>query len=123
MELTYLTVTDEEIGRTFGELLLGQNPAVLKLYDYAPYLLVLTQAGEILASGTVAELEDLRVSNMETIYHKAVAAGVEFEGMTLQSDSYLTTAFAPNSPWVKMILDPSVPGPVIQGFVPTGLQV
>lgn len=36
---------------------------------------------------------------------------IPFEQIRPGSQEFWTFAFSPESPWVKMILDPSVPGP------------
>lgn len=106
------SVTEAEIVRTFTRQILIENADVLKLYDYASYLLVLPQVGDLLASQNPETITELRFSNLPTIYNLAKQKGIKFEGLTFGSKEFLQTAFDPNGPWAKMILSPSVSGPV-----------
>lgn len=106
-------VTGTEIADTLATNLLSTNADVRKLFDYAPYLLLMERAEEILSSANQEEIQEINVTNFLTIYRMAKARGVSFEGIKFGSKEYWDLAFSPQSAWVKMILDPSLPGPGI----------
>lgn len=103
-------VTDQEIARTLGYILLTENPDISKLFDYAAYLSIMQKTGRLIYQNTDI-INELRVSNIYTIYQMAKDKNISFEQITPGSKEFWSLAFSPESPWVKMILDPSVPGP------------
>ncbi len=107
------TVTDIEIGRTLTRNLLMDDPRLLKLFDYAGYLMFLDKAEQLLASNDSHLIEELNTSNLPRIYSLAREAGVDYRGVVFDSKDYYWTALADNSPWVDIISNPSIPGPVI----------
>lgn len=111
IELIDPEVTEFEVANTLARNLLIENPDVLKLYDYAAYLLLMERAGEVVNTGTEQEIEELKYSNIFNIYVRALEAGVDFKDMVFGSEKYYGTAFNPGGAWGRMILDPEVPGP------------
>lgn len=105
--------TEAEIAHTLTRQLLLENQDVRKLYDYAGYLAVLPQVGNLLDMGSQDINEELQYSNLPQIYTLAKLEGVEFEDSNFGSREFLQLAFDINGPWAQMILDPSIPGPVL----------
>lgn len=105
------SVKDIEIGRTLTRQLFIENPLVRKLYDYSGYLLILRKVEDLFQTGNEQAKKDLSYTNIPAIYAKAKAAGVEFESLTFNSPEFWRVAFDQRSPWVKIISDPSIPGP------------
>lgn len=105
-------VTDEEIGRTLARQILIENKDVRKLYDYAGYLAILFKVGELVEKHDLEIDKELSYSNLPKIYNLAKLRGVKFENLQFTSREFLQLAFDNNGSWGKMILDPSIPGPV-----------
>lgn len=104
-------VTDQEIARTFAYLALGDNLDIAKLFDYAAYIAIMQKAGKLIEQNDPTIMQDLRATNIERIYRMAKDRHINFDQIKPFSQEFWTLAFNPDSPWVKMILDPSVPGP------------
>lgn len=104
-------VTDQEIARTLAYVLLAENPDVNKLFDYAAYLLVLQKVERLIIQNNANAIQELRASNFATIYQMAKDRSIPFEQIKPWSREFWDLAFNPQSPWVKMILDPSIQGP------------
>ena len=104
-------VTDQEIALTLAYILLTQNPNVNKLFDYAAYLPIMQRVGRLIDQNNASINQELNESNILTIYQMAKDRNIPFEQIKPWSKEFWTLAFSPESPWVKMILDPSIPGP------------
>lgn len=105
-------VTEAEIARTLARQISIENPTVRKLYDYAGYLPVLAKVGQILEIQNPQVTTELGYSNFPEIYRLAKQRGIKFEGLQFGSREFLQLAFDTRSPWVKLILQPSIPGPI-----------
>lgn len=105
-------VTEAEIARTLARQIPIENPAVRKLYDYAGYLPLLAKVGQILAMQNPQVTTELAYSNFPEIYRLAKQRGIQFEGLQFGSREFLQLAFDTRGPWVKLILQPSIPGPI-----------
>lgn len=105
-------VTEMEIARTLARQILIENPDVRKLYDYAGYLAVLSKVGNVLVIQNPEVETELNYSNLPEIYKVAKQRGIKFGGLEFGSKEFLQLAFDTNGPWARMILDPSIPGPV-----------
>lgn len=106
-------VTDQEIANTFARNLLIENAEVRKLYDYAGYLGILPKVGELLTQKDPQITAELKYTNLPTIYDLAKKRGILFEGLEFASIDFLRMAFDPNSPWVTIIRDSSLPAPAM----------
>lgn len=106
-------VTDQEIARTFAYLFLEENPDVTKLFDYAAYITIMQKAGRLIEQNDPSIMQDLRVTNIVIIHQMAKNRNISFDQIKPGSKEFWALAFSPESPWVKMILDPSVSGPSI----------
>lgn len=105
------TVTEQEIAHTFTRNLLIENADVRKLYDYAGYIAVLPKVGQLLMEGNPQVIAEANYSNLPSIYELARKRNVVFDGLAFASTDFLRMAFDPNSPWVAIILDPTIPVP------------
>ena len=106
-----LSVTDQEIARTLAYILLTENPNISKLFDYAAYLAIMQTVERLIDQNNASVNQELKESNVLTIYQMAKDKNIPFEQIKPGSQEFWTLAFSPESPWVKMILDPSIPGP------------
>lgn len=105
-------ITDAEIAHTLARQMLIDNLDVRKLYDYAGYLAILPKVGPILASQNPEAETELGASNLPKIYKLAKKNNIQFENLEFGSQEFLQAAFNNEGPWAKMILDPSIAGPV-----------
>lgn len=104
-------LTQQEAANTLVVTTFRNNPDLLKLYDYAPYLLFLDRVGKIIDDGDIGVIKELNATNLQKVYKMAKDAGVPFAGLQFDSPEYFKLAFGGDSPWVELILDPSLPSP------------
>lgn len=57
-------VTDQEIARTLGYILLTENSDIRKLFDYTAYLPIMEKAGKLIDQNNTEIINELRVSNI-----------------------------------------------------------
>lgn len=106
------TVEDRQISSTLAWKFLTENPNILKRYDYAGYIPIMSGVGRILASGNQQAIAELKVSNADEIYTLAQQQGINFEGVTEDPAKFIQLAYSDTSPWVAIIDNPNVAGPV-----------
>lgn len=104
-------VTDREIAWTLARSLIIENSLVRKLVDYSGYLPLLSGV-RVLSEKDGQTAKELSYSNLLSIYQGAAKLGIKFDGVVFGSEEFYRLAYGTDSPWVKMIENSAIPGPV-----------
>lgn len=98
------TVTQLEIARTLGYQILMESPDALKLFDYAGFLPLLSRVESF-------DIQQRPAGILPDLYRRAQMLGIPFQELKPGTDEFWYVATGANSPWVKMVLNPSMPHP------------